>query len=446
MRWEDERYVRVYTRDTVDWLALSWDAQALLMQLLRKVDRAGLLPLTRHGKRGVAVAVGHPSLWARIEPALDELLADGCIEIRANVLLFRNFIAAQEAPQSDRQRKAESRARAADLAAAGLEQPDRSIVYFVRSESGGPIKIGVAVDVKSRVSNIQVGRPDRVLLIATEEGGREKERELHRRFATARIDGEWFTATEELLRYIENLSRPVTACPPDGQNVTPGHEASRGVTFGHPVPFRAVPGHSVPSQDLPPSASASAAPGQGSLLPEVPPTPAAKPAKKAKEAKKPDAPTDPRHADLVAKLTAEGWPFDGGKDAANVKALLGLADQQEATRGELAGMEVLRRARIAWAQFPSFHSARTLSGLRTKWGEFATPEHEDGGRVSDGMRPTAPDACAGCGSPGEGASVGEPEVFLGYGCGCMSAWGTAQNQGLHFTKAAEWAAKRKRAA
>lgn len=125
MRWEDERYVRVYTRDTVDWLALSWDAQALLMQLLRKVDRAGLLPLTRHGKKGVAVAVGHPGQWSRIEPALDELLADGCIEIRANVLLFRNFIAAQETPQSDKQRKAESRARAADLAAAGsVTNPD----------------------------------------------------------------------------------------------------------------------------------------------------------------------------------------------------------------------------------------------------------------------------------------------------------------------------------
>lgn len=98
------------------------------------------------------------------------------------------------------------------------------------------------------------------------------------------------------------------------------------------------------------------------------------PAKKAKEAKKgPAQNADPRHAPLVKALTDAGWPFDGGKDAAQVKALLALADQQEATRGELAGLEVLRRARIAWSQFPGFHSARTLSGLRAKWGEFSSP-------------------------------------------------------------------------
>lgn len=86
----------------------------------------------------------------------------------------------------------------------------------------------------------------------------------------------------------------------------------------------------------------------------------------------PDKPTDPRHAPLVKALVEEiGFPFDGGKDGAHVKALLALADQQEATRGGSAGLEVLRRARIAWSQFPGFHSARTLSGLRSKWGEFA---------------------------------------------------------------------------
>ena len=51
MNWEDERYVRLYVRDTGDWCALSWDAQALLMHLLRKTDRSGIVQL---GKRGRA--------------------------------------------------------------------------------------------------------------------------------------------------------------------------------------------------------------------------------------------------------------------------------------------------------------------------------------------------------------------------------------------------------
>jgi len=118
MRWEDERYVRLYTRDTLDWLSLSFEAQGLLALLLRKVDRAGLLELGKHGKRGVAAAVGHAHRWPAIEPALDELLTDGCIEIRDSVLVFRNFIEAQEAQASDKARKQAQRERDRDKARA----------------------------------------------------------------------------------------------------------------------------------------------------------------------------------------------------------------------------------------------------------------------------------------------------------------------------------------
>lgn len=119
MRWEDERYVRVYTRDTPDWLALSFEAQALFLMLLRKVDRAGILPLGKQGRRGVAVSIGHPGKWKRLEPALDELLTDGCIRIEGDTLIAPNFIEAQETPQSDAQRQRESRARARELAGKG---------------------------------------------------------------------------------------------------------------------------------------------------------------------------------------------------------------------------------------------------------------------------------------------------------------------------------------
>ena len=51
MDWSDERYVRVYTRDTPDWQCLSFLAQGLFCLILRKVDRAGVLPLGRSGRR-----------------------------------------------------------------------------------------------------------------------------------------------------------------------------------------------------------------------------------------------------------------------------------------------------------------------------------------------------------------------------------------------------------
>jgi hypothetical protein len=116
MIWEDERYVRVYTRDTPEWLSLSFDAQALFLLLLRKVDRAGLVRLGKLGVRAVAIITGHATHWERLGPALDELLNDGCVEIHGDTLVVPNFIEAQETPQSDRLRKAESRARVRDRA------------------------------------------------------------------------------------------------------------------------------------------------------------------------------------------------------------------------------------------------------------------------------------------------------------------------------------------
>jgi hypothetical protein len=111
MRWEDEQFVKVYVRDTVDWLALSYDARSLFLHLLRKVDRAGILPLGRHGRRGVAVLLGALDAWSRLELALAELEQDGCLRVEGDRLVIPNFTAAQEARQTDRARKQAQRER-----------------------------------------------------------------------------------------------------------------------------------------------------------------------------------------------------------------------------------------------------------------------------------------------------------------------------------------------
>jgi hypothetical protein len=112
LRWEDERYVRLYTRDTPDWQCLSFPAQGLFCLLLRKVDRAGILPLGKHGKKAVSVAIGHGHQWGMLEDPLEELLTDGCVRIDGDHLLIPNFIEAQEATQSDAARKRAQRERA----------------------------------------------------------------------------------------------------------------------------------------------------------------------------------------------------------------------------------------------------------------------------------------------------------------------------------------------
>lgn len=121
MNWEDERFVKIYVRDTGEWAMLSWDAQALLMQLLRKVDRSGVMQLGKPGRRALPAVLGHKDQAQRIDTALDELLKDGCVRLLQDRIVVPNFIAAQEAKQSDKLRQAESRARRREIAISDSE-------------------------------------------------------------------------------------------------------------------------------------------------------------------------------------------------------------------------------------------------------------------------------------------------------------------------------------
>lgn len=79
-------------------------------------------------------------------------------------------------------------------------------VYFIRSGDYGPVKIGTARNVDSRLRTLQTGNPERLALIGTEPGDGTRERELHARFASARITGEWFSPTADLLAYISGVT------------------------------------------------------------------------------------------------------------------------------------------------------------------------------------------------------------------------------------------------
>lgn len=107
MDWANERYVRLYTRDSVSWTVMSWEARALLCLVLRKLDRAGVLELGRHGARGLAAIVGMPPDVTAA--ALDELLAEGTFELNGETLVMPNFLTAQEARISDAQRARDHR-------------------------------------------------------------------------------------------------------------------------------------------------------------------------------------------------------------------------------------------------------------------------------------------------------------------------------------------------
>lgn len=159
----------------------------------------------------------------------------------------------------------------------------------------------------------------------------------------------------------------------DAETVTSDVTVTREVTSHAPSPLLAG-SPPLPAPILPPpissphplfssSASASATEKQG---------------RKPKAKRTPTG--DQRHAPLVealvkahAEVKGAPYAFDGGKDARFVTELLAFADQDEATRGDAAGLEVLRRWRIALS-WNGFRDCASLADLKRNWNAYARPQ------------------------------------------------------------------------
>ena len=77
--------------------------------------------------------------------------------------------------------------------------PSAPVVYFGESPEG-TIKIGCSGNVAQRVL------AQRLVLLATEPGGFERERAVHHLLRSSLIAGEFFRATPEVVNYIGSLS------------------------------------------------------------------------------------------------------------------------------------------------------------------------------------------------------------------------------------------------
>lgn len=102
--WANERYVRVYTRDTTTWKLVDWRARTVLLHLFRKVDRSGVLDVGEDGVAGLAAVLELP-LEEIVEPGIAQLVKRGTVERTADAYILPNFLDAQETPASDAQRQ-----------------------------------------------------------------------------------------------------------------------------------------------------------------------------------------------------------------------------------------------------------------------------------------------------------------------------------------------------
>lgn len=116
MDWSEERYVRVYTRDTADLLAFGWEGRLVWYELLRKADRCGVI---EHGGDLDIL----PELL-RVPPeifrvGLERIVKRRSAQVTDRAIVIPNHVPANEAKQSDAHRQRESRARRRQMAMSG---------------------------------------------------------------------------------------------------------------------------------------------------------------------------------------------------------------------------------------------------------------------------------------------------------------------------------------
>lgn len=113
MNWPDEKYVKVYTRDTLTWKSWSWQARTVFLHLTRKLDGAGLIEVGRMDP--VDALVLQLDLPREVVAAgLPEIIGSGTAEMVVAGMLVPNWIAAQESTKTEAQKKRDQRERVRD--------------------------------------------------------------------------------------------------------------------------------------------------------------------------------------------------------------------------------------------------------------------------------------------------------------------------------------------
>ena len=95
-------------------------------------------------------------------------------------------------------------------------------VYFIRSKQSGLIKIGTSRWPRRRFQEIKLATGQDVDLLGTIPGSRDVEAELHEKFASTRVTGEWFSESDELMNYINQHAELHSADEPSPRRRTAG--------------------------------------------------------------------------------------------------------------------------------------------------------------------------------------------------------------------------------
>ena len=78
------------------------------------------------------------------------------------------------------------------------------MIYFI-AQGDEYVKIGYGGDPESRLSQLQVGNPNELRIMACFSGGQQEEEILHSFWREVRVRGEWFEICDPLIDFIHIL-------------------------------------------------------------------------------------------------------------------------------------------------------------------------------------------------------------------------------------------------
>ena len=79
------------------------------------------------------------------------------------------------------------------------------MIYAIRAGQGGPVKFGIARNPKSRMSELQTGNHEKLVLSACVDIPDSCEKQIHHWLRQERLHGEWFKPTEKTLDVLADL-------------------------------------------------------------------------------------------------------------------------------------------------------------------------------------------------------------------------------------------------
>lgn len=168
MRWESEKWRKLYRRTGGSWLRLPLLARGLGSELLKYAEDDGRIPVMADESTGDAICrltSAHKSEWKAVANLAQKLLDDGYLVREPDAILIRNFVPAQRR-SSNAERQARYRERHRNREEEGQEDdvPDGDVASLVTVTSNGSRYAQVTSELSNEVT-------DRALCLSLSSSG-----------------------------------------------------------------------------------------------------------------------------------------------------------------------------------------------------------------------------------------------------------------------------------